>query len=61
MGKNRPFSKEDRQMANKHIKICATPSRIREMCPRTTMRYYYTSMGIAKIKNCDNTGSYQGS
>jgi hypothetical protein len=51
----RPFSKEEVQMAKKHMKKCSPSLAKKEMQIKTTLRFHLTPVRVAIIKNTTNS------
>ena len=57
---NRPFSKEDIQMDDKHMKRCLISLIFREMQIKTTMRYHLMLVSMSAIRKSKNNQSWRG-
>jgi ribonucleotide reductase beta subunit family protein with ferritin-like domain len=56
---NRTFSNEEVQMAKKHMKKCSLSLAIKTLAIKTTLRFHFTPVRIATIKNTNSNKCWQ--
>jgi hypothetical protein len=54
-GLNKEFSPEEYRIAEKHLKKCSASLIIREMQIKTTLRFHFTPVRMAKLKNSSDS------
>jgi CO dehydrogenase/acetyl-CoA synthase beta subunit len=57
---NRTFSKQEIQLAKKHMQKCSPSVAIKKMQIKTTLKFHLTSLRIAIIKNITNNRYLRG-
>jgi hypothetical protein len=57
---NKEFSPEEYRMAEKPLKKCSISLIIREMQIKTTLRFHFTPVRMAKIKNSGDSRCWLG-
>ena len=57
---NRELSREELKMAKRQLRKSSTSLAIREMQIKTTLRYHFTPVKMAKIKNNNDSLSWRG-
>ena len=57
---NRPFSKEETHIVNRHMKRCSTSPITRKIQIKTTIRYHLTLIRMGTVKKSTNNKCWRG-